>query len=298
MSKRPKVSVIMPSNKKTEDIIKSLSTLIDVRRTDIEYLVNLDAVPEAVEDKIKKRWPEVVKIFRESLPLAEALNFLIAESSGEYIARADDDDVYLPGRLASQAFYLDARRDVDVVGAAMYMSRGGKTVGLKLYPGHHEEIAAVSLLECHCFAHPVVMGRREFFESMRYYQIEAEDFDLWTRGLCAGFRYSNLEIPLFVYSLPSYSEEKAKKMGESVVNSSLRVIKEYYGVSDPTAHVIVRCLNQRLPACRTASSDNLEALQEFYKSLQKSGFSVRIFADAISRYDNLAGHLIREAFFG
>jgi glycosyltransferase involved in cell wall biosynthesis len=289
-----KLSVILPSNKSNTAIIRSLDSLIDRGLDGVEYLINLDNVSEKVFDLIvNKNYPNI-KIFKTSGTLSEVLNYLVDNSVGEYIARADDDDIYLPGRLRFQINYLDTRRDIDVVGAGMYMQKDDKLQGLKLYPPTHAQICYASLFECHTFAHPLVMGKRSFFSDLKYKNVEAEDFNLWVRGICSGHKYANLEIPLMIYSLPNYNPEKERLMMESVNVSISKLLIRYYKICPERIDLFLNLFSQRNRHLKNNFILKEEDISYFVGQLNSFGHGINELNEVIKRYAPELGHYFGE----
>lgn len=135
----------------------------------------------------------------ENLGLTRSLNRGLELARGEYVARQDADDRSLPGRLARQAAFLDARPEVAVCGAwARYVDDGGRRVGAARPPGEHDEIARLLPLG-NQFVHGSLMLRRAalgelggYREAFRY----AQDYDLTLRALDR-FRLANVEEELY-----------------------------------------------------------------------------------------------------
>lgn len=279
-----KLSVIMPSNKSSENIIRALDSLNFENTDDIEYLINLDKVDKKIEQLIAdKKYPNL-KIYNDSGSLADILNLLIERSQGEYIARADDDDIYIPNRLAIQLNYLQARKDIDVVGAGMYLFQENNIIGLKLYPPTHDQICIASLFECHTFAHPVVMGRRGFFIDLKYRNVDAEDFDLWVRGICCGYKYSNLEIPLLIYSMPNYSKNRKEEMEKSVNRSITQLLNLYFNVEIEKTDHFLSILSERSRTAESLTTFKKEDLNYLLMKIMSKGLGKNDFFETVRRY--------------
>jgi len=286
------VSVILPSNKNSYGIVNSLRSLIDDRVDGVEYLVNLDNVSSEVRDQILDLGIGSLKISTHTGSLAETLNVLISSASGEYIARADDDDVYSRGRLKLQVEYLKYRKDVDVVGAAMHTSNQDRPIGRHLYPATHDEICLAALFANNVFAHPVVMARASFFKTLPYRNLPAEDFDLWARGMVGGFRYANLEIPLFTYNLPSYSQERLNSMSESVVRTVYGLLSDFFLIKDLTMELTtILCSYMK---CDLPIETQREILSIFVGHLNKIGFGKNCLLSVSARYSPHVYKLLKQ----
>ena len=279
-----KLSVIMPSNSSSGLIIRALDSLIDLGLESVEYLISLDNVSDEIHLLIDEKKNPNIKVFYDTGTLSHVLNLLVERSSGEYIARADDDDIYLPGRLRLQLNYLESRKDVDVVGAGMYLSKDDLICGLKLYPCTHEEICFASLFECNTFPHPLVMGKKSFFSDLKYEHLDAEDYNLWIRGICKGYKYSNLEIPLMIYSLPNYSLVKENAMKQSVNNSITMLLQDYYKIRAESLNLFLNFFSERNRHFNKSCILSQDDFEYFFLQLSSLGMGRNNFMSIIQRY--------------
>ncbi|GEM_PF-1028208 len=115
-----------------------------------------------------------------------ARNTGIRKARGEYIAMLDDDDLFLPGKLAKQVNMLDSDKQIGVVSTQAYViDREGRVVrGIEnhLTPGR----ISYNLVFANCIVHSSVVIRRELFQQAGYYNEnlnQAQDYDLWSRWL-------------------------------------------------------------------------------------------------------------------
>ncbi len=119
----PKVSIVV-STLRTDDLSNLLEQIYQQSLSSFELLLGLHNLTLNQEHKkliakLKKRSVSVVvRNFDESFTLGMILTALAKESSGEYVAKMDDDDYYGPEHLRD---LLDAAIDTgaDVVGRAM-----------------------------------------------------------------------------------------------------------------------------------------------------------------------------------
>jgi glycosyltransferase involved in cell wall biosynthesis len=112
--------------------------------------------------------------------LPASLNRGIAESSGDYVARIDDDDYWSDARkLSRQVDFVQRRPDCGLLGTA-YVDEWGRTITNPLEDG---AIRQQMLFRCP-FCHPSVLIRRAALEQAGGYDETlpyAEDWDLWLR---------------------------------------------------------------------------------------------------------------------
>jgi glycosyltransferase involved in cell wall biosynthesis len=116
-----KVSVCIVTYNHVKFIQQCLDSLI-VQKTDFEYeiLVSDDCSTDGTIEILKKyakQFPNLVKPFFQKKNIGAHANFLFVhqEAEGEYVAHIDGDDYALPGKLQSQADFLDKNVDCNIV---------------------------------------------------------------------------------------------------------------------------------------------------------------------------------------
>jgi glycosyltransferase involved in cell wall biosynthesis len=154
--------------------------------------------------------PRVRVVHQPPLGLVPALNCGLQAAQGIYLARMDADDESLPGRLATQAGFLDAHPEIGVVGCLVRFG-GDRTVhaGYAAYVDwlntlvEPEAIAQARFVESP-LAHPSVIFRRELVARHGGYAEtgEPEDYELWLRWMEAGVRFAKVPQPLLVWHDP------------------------------------------------------------------------------------------------
>ncbi len=108
------VSVIMSTFNKENTLIDSINSILNQSFSNFEFLIlddfSEDSTYEILNEFQKK--DERIKIFRnnQNNGLTKSLNFLIKKSSGNFIARQDDDDISRPSRLEKQ---LDSMEELN-----------------------------------------------------------------------------------------------------------------------------------------------------------------------------------------
>jgi glycosyltransferase involved in cell wall biosynthesis len=133
--------------------------------------------------------------------LIDALNLLLEEARGSYLARFDADDAMHPRRLELQAGYLDRNPEVDIVSCLVRHFpprevQGGNRTYENWINGlvHHDEIVREMFVESP-IPHPGAMLRAEVIERIGGYRDTGwvEDYDLWLRAREAGLRFGKVD---------------------------------------------------------------------------------------------------------
>jgi glycosyltransferase involved in cell wall biosynthesis len=135
--------------------------------------------------------------------LAGRLNQCIDRARGTYIARMDADDITYPRRFEKQLWFLQQRRDIDLVGCHMLVcGEDGAALAIRELPCAHAEIVANPGIGFG-MAHPTWMGRASWFRRYRYSADAAryEDIELLYRSYRES-RFANIPEVLHGYREP------------------------------------------------------------------------------------------------
>ena len=185
----PKISVVLPINNSAKYLTRAIDSIVEQTFGDWELLAVNEAGSQDGSAEIVKmysRRDERIRLLQNEQPLglAESLNRGIRESTGEYIARMDADDISHRERFAKQYAYMQAHPEVGVCGT--YQRHfGGKKEWTHRPPESPEDMKAALLFHCN-ICHSTVMLRRSVFVANGLYydgRYKAEDFELWSRAL-------------------------------------------------------------------------------------------------------------------
>jgi glycosyltransferase EpsE len=233
----PLVSIIMGVHNGERTLLSALDSIRAQTFTDWECIVCDDGSTDGT-------WKTLVdstaadprfKLLRNSTNrrLAATLNCCIDAAAGEYLARHDADDTSVSHRLQEQADYLEANRDVTVVGTyAALIDDHGRMWGELRHPVAPDKL---EWLKGPRVVHPSVMMRKKAIIAEGNYNeraIRLEDFDLWLRLVSRGHKI--VTLPKILYNLhwdrSDYSRRKFKyRLGEmSLVLRGLTLLNAPY----------------------------------------------------------------------
>jgi len=188
----PKVSVIIATHNRPNFVAHAIQSVLAQTYTDLELIVIDDGSTDQTADVVGSfRDPRLRYEYQPPSGRSRARNRGLVKATGEYIAFLDDDDAYLPDKLATQVAFLNQHPECDLVaGGAVIMDESGKP--LRNWPVW-QDMPDFDILSCvsGCPLFPtIVMVRHEALESLGTWfdeQVEpAEDTDLFIRLALAG----------------------------------------------------------------------------------------------------------------
>lgn len=204
----PAIAVLMPVYKPGAEIAASIGSL-RAQTLPFRLFIVDDGSPLAFDYEAAVRGLDA-RIIRlpKNLGITGALNAGLAEilnGNIGYIARLDSGDVCLPHRFARQKTYLDAHKDISIVGSAVKLSivdGAGREVDARTIQFPAKPADALDRLWFNSpVSHPAIMMRRQVFERIGLYSEDyraAEDYDLMWRAAQAGLSISNIEDVLLI----------------------------------------------------------------------------------------------------
>lgn len=113
----PRVAVIVPTHNRPELLRRSVDAILDQEYPgEIDVVVVFDRVDPDSSLELRKPLRNVRVVVNERTPgLPGARNTGIAATGGaDYVGFCDDDDMWLPGKLAAQVTHMDAHPDVSL----------------------------------------------------------------------------------------------------------------------------------------------------------------------------------------
>ncbi|HYZ63744.1 MAG TPA: glycosyltransferase [Acetobacteraceae bacterium] len=200
----PVVSVLMPVRNGGRYLVPALDSVLGQTGVAFELICIDDGSRDGSWQTLNRFAaldPRMQVHRAEGRGIAEALNQAASCARGRYLARMDQDDICLPGRLAVQARCLEAHPEIGVLGTqAQVIDADGMITGRQRVPVGPERVRA-ALETSSPFIHPTVMMRREALlraGSYRKLFDGAEDYELWLR-MAALVGLDNLPQTLLLY---------------------------------------------------------------------------------------------------
>jgi len=212
--KMNKVDVLLPVFGKPLYISETLNSII-IQPNINKILLILDRVDENYFKNLNliEKYHDLFILTSNNPGIANALNTGLKNSSAEFIARIDADDIMMPGRITNQLNFLTSHPNHVCVGSSIQIFGNVRKSYIKNYHIANTKIYK-HLLYQNAMAHPSVMYRRKSVLEINGYRPffeGAEDYDLWFRLSKIG-QLGNLREPLTKYRINSgqYSSKFAE----------------------------------------------------------------------------------------
>jgi len=201
----PRVSVIIPCYNYANLVGRAIQSVLDQTYRDFEVIV--------VDDGSTDNTPEVVGRFGERIRYIRqanqgpnaARNTGIRATDGEFVALLDADDEWLPHKLERQIEVMDAKPNVGLMYANIYLIEGQSGAIIGTYPPRffHEGYVLPHLFLHQFVPSPTPLIRRKVFERVGYFDpktIGSDDWEMWLR-IAAQFNFAYVLEPLAKYTV-------------------------------------------------------------------------------------------------
>ncbi|GIW55113.1 MAG: hypothetical protein KatS3mg082_1517 [Nitrospiraceae bacterium] len=196
-----KVSVVIPVYNARDVIGETIESVLAQTWTDREIVVVDDGSSDGSGDIVRSFGERVRYVRQENGGVARARNRGIAESTGEYVALLDHDDLWHPTKLDKQVAVLDRRPEVGmVVTDVAHLDREGKPMGVIGSGYNPSETFARLFVRGFVPTPSAAMIRRSVLETVggfdeRFHSAGLDDHELWTR-IAARYEMANIAEPL------------------------------------------------------------------------------------------------------
>jgi glycosyltransferase involved in cell wall biosynthesis len=190
----PKISIILPVYNSEKYVAASIESILNQTYHDYEFIIIDDGSTDSSLHVVKSFMDPRIRLIKKSNSgLADTLNYGIKLSTGELIARMDNDDVALPNRLLFQVHSFRKTTAVlggqaDILDSNCNLCKGPR------FPTEHVDILKRLSRGKSSIIHPSVLISKAMLLKVGCYddRSSAEDADLWFR-LCKVGRLENLK---------------------------------------------------------------------------------------------------------
>ncbi len=232
MKARSVVTVVMSAYNASGTIDLALRSILAQTYQDWELIVVDDGSTDRTAECVSQVKDPRVRFIQEpssNMGLALRLNQCVRLARGQYVARMDADDVSYPRRLEQQVQFLEAHRNIDLLGTGAVIFKGeGEIVGCYPTASSHETVC------CRPWwgfplAHPTWMGKRDWFLAHPYSDQDSRCEDQALLLQCfTHSHFAALEEVLLGYRM---TEIKAGKLGRGRLNYCRRLLARVHDCS-------------------------------------------------------------------
>ena len=179
------ISIIIPTFNRSKRLLKAVESVLCQTYRDFELIViddgsteNLQHISELVQDNGHKF------IRTDNQGVAQARNFGVSQSRGEWISFLDSDDCWRPKKLEQQVKFHSENPNLLISQCEETWIRKGKKVNKKKYQVAPDGEAFESSVKLCCISPSCVMMHRQLFKEKGGFDrrfVVCEDYDLWLR---------------------------------------------------------------------------------------------------------------------
>ncbi|HCL70638.1 MAG TPA: hypothetical protein DIC65_06335 [Actinobacteria bacterium] len=204
---KPRVSIGMPVFGGETHLRASIQSVINQNFRDWELILLDDCSPDRSLDVIDTFQDERILLLRNASNqgLVAARNRIMDESTGEFLAWLDQDDLAFPDRIATQVQFLERHPHVSVCGSfteTLMEQRGlPSRVRLEVFPKSHHAIRASMAFLNPMACNTVTMRLKDFRERGLTFRPEfgnSLDYDMWSQA-SDRLLFENIPRPLGAY---------------------------------------------------------------------------------------------------
>ncbi|CAM5191010.1 hypothetical protein UACE39S_04176 [Ureibacillus acetophenoni] len=182
----PKISVIMPVYNSEKYLNLAINSILSQTFKDFELIIVNDASTDRSEEIVLSYDDSRIVYLKnnENYGVSYSVNRAIEMAQGEYIARADSDDIYYSERLEQQFEILESYHKINICSFDLELiNEEGNNVGSWNYNSDNSYMKAQLLFDS-SLPNPALMFRKNLFnKGLRYdtYYRKAEDYELFVR---------------------------------------------------------------------------------------------------------------------
>ena len=223
------ISVIMSVyNEVLSDVRASMDSILSQSHKDFELIVVLDRPEYAEGLELLREYAAQdarvkVLVNEKNIGLAMSMNYAADHAKGEYLLRMDADDICLPGRFQLQHDAICGSAYDLVCGNYDFIDENGKLLPQKAAVYTDRQLTRL-LPYRNTIHHPTVIMSAEAFRSVGGYRNYpcAQDYDLWLRMKCAGYKMHMLPEKLIQYRVRQASTTVQKRYKQSCTGEYIR----------------------------------------------------------------------------
>lgn len=205
------ISIILPVYNGSKTIYSTLESIVKQSFKDFEVIIwddySTDQSKKIIFNFIKNNPNVKFRYYsnNKNYGLRYTLQMSINKCQMRYIARIDQDDIWLPDKLEIQFNYLSKHNDIDILGSNFNLIDINKNyIGRRNYSGNTNDVK-YQLLYRNPICHSSVIIKAEILKKYPYSgylaNTKQEDYDLWCYLALNGYKFHVLNRCLVNYTV-------------------------------------------------------------------------------------------------
>lgn len=277
---KPKVSVIIPAYNGDRFIIQAVESVLNQTYKNYEIIVIDDGSVDNIRQVLEAYLQKINYIFQRNQGVASARNLGIQEAEGDYIAFLDQDDYFLPEKLAKQVAILENNPQIGMVHSGWErVNDSGEKIGEVKPWEKSPQLTLKEWVEKKPILLSAMLFRRDWLkkvDGLDTHFRQACDIDLILRLSLAGCEAVWLKEITFCYREHDRNDSLNTPLQ---VQESLAVNEKFFnlpGVPQSILKIKNHCFyfNYVWSAWRLYLTDHLDLMSEYLaKSLEYTPFS-------------------------
>ncbi len=230
----PIVSILLPTYKNASRLTLAIESVISQTYQDWELIIIDDGLTQGIKEQLKdysiRDTRIIVLVNDQNVGIQKSLNRGLRQARGKYIARIDDDDIWIDTtKIAQQVEFFEHHSEYVLVGThATICDENGILLGQYTMPQDDASIRRRMLIK-NCFLHPTIMAKKIAIDQVGGYdeRVESkhiEDYALWLQLGQIG-KFANL--PLFAVQLTIHADSLTFKNRFVQAKRMLQLIPRY-----------------------------------------------------------------------
>ena len=227
-----KASVLMPVLGTPVDFLReAVDSILSQTESNLELIIVEDPSGQPCTEYLASLRDARIRYFynEQRTGLVAQRNLAVSMATGEFIVKADSDDVSEPDRIERQIGFLIENSNVGVVGSALtIINSSGERQGIRKYPTESSDIHRMFRWR-NPIAQPAACFRRSLVDQFGSYPDGfpvCQDYAYWSHLAVNGVRFANLWEPLVRYRQHDRSI-KSTRLRETL-DATIRIKKQYW----------------------------------------------------------------------
>lgn len=272
-----KISVIIPVYNSCDTIANTIDSVLNQDYRNIEIIVVNDGSTDGLFELLSNNYIDNIKLITTvNRGVSSARNTGINNSTGNYIAFLDSDDIWAPDKLSKQIKLIESCSDYCVCYTDRYLINMNSEILITKNRKHHTGDILNKIIVSNFICLSSVIIKKECFETCGYFDENltvSEDYDLWIR-ISSRYKFIYLDEKLVYYRITTGSLTKdRKRMLNNAFNVFSKNICNYEILSKVKLLTIIRFY-----------SDTYKSLGLYYYDSANYAVSLKLFMFSVLLY--------------